>query len=138
MICRCELKVRGYENDAYGHVNNAVYLNYLEYARGEYLEEIGFDYPGAMASGFGLWVVRIEIDYKVPARRGDILVIETWAVEKKTTNGSLKQRIKRGETVCAEAKVRWAFVDVASGRPTRIPPRFDVPALAPEPDELER
>ena len=35
---KTELQVRSYELDFYGHVNNAIYLNYLEYARGNYLE----------------------------------------------------------------------------------------------------
>ncbi len=138
MVCRSELKVRGYELDAYGHVNNAVYLNYLECARGEYLEGIGFDYPGAIAAGYGLWVVRIEIDYRSSARRGDLLSIETWPVEKKLTNGTLKQRILKGDALVVEARVKWAFVDTATGRPSRIPPEFDVPSLAPGPDDIDR
>lgn len=134
---RCELKVRGYEEDGYGHVNNAVYLHYLEYARGEYLESIGFDYPAVMAAGYGLWVVRIEIDYRFPARRGDLLTIETWPVEKKMTNGTLRQRIGADGKVCVEARVKWAFVDRSSGRPSRIPPEFENHSLAPGPEDVE-
>lgn len=138
MVHRCELKVRGYENDVYGHVNNAVYLNYLEYARGEYLSGIGFDYDAAIRAGYGIWVVRIEIDYKSSARRGDALSIETWPVERKTTYGTLKQRILRGGDVCVEARVKWAFVNAASGRPARVPPEFDNPSLSPGPGDAER
>lgn len=138
MVHRTELTVRGYENDVYGHVNNAVYLNYLEHARGEFLSAIGFDYGAVLAAGFGIWVVRIEIDYLSSARRGDLLAIETWPVEKKLTNGTLKQRVLRGETVCAEAKVKWAFIDTAAGRPVRVPPEFDNPSLAPGPGDAER
>lgn len=127
----CSLEVRGYEEDAYGHVNNAVYLNYLEYARGEYLRDIGFDYGACMAAGYGLWVVRIEIDYRAPAVRGDRLEIDTLPVELKSTYGILEQTIRRGVDVCAKALVKWAFVDTASGRPARIPPEFHKPGLEP-------
>ncbi len=134
----CNLSVRAYENDAYGHVNNAVYLNYLEHARGEYLKDIGFDYLACMAAGFGLWVVRVEIDYKNPARLGDDLRIETWSVAKAQTNGSLKQRIwKQDGSLCVEAVVRWAFVNTASGRPSRIPAEFEKPALSPDPQDQD-
>jgi len=36
----CNISVRGYELDSYGHVNNAVYLNYFEYARWELFREL--------------------------------------------------------------------------------------------------
>jgi acyl-CoA thioester hydrolase len=134
----CSLTVRSYENDAYGHVNNAVYLNYLEYARGEYLRAIGFDYEACVRAGFGLWVVRVEIDYRVPARLHDELRIETQAVEKKTTYGVLKQRIlKQDGSLSAEALVKWAFVDARNGRPSRIPVEFDNPALSPDDADSE-
>jgi acyl-CoA thioester hydrolase len=131
MIHRCSLRVRSYEIDGYGHVNNAVYLNYLEYARGEYLKGIGFDYPGCVGAGFGLWIVRIEIDYKSPALIHDELTVETLPLERKTAYGILGQRILRGETLCASARVKWAFVEIASGRPCRIPAEFEVPGLDP-------
>ncbi|HPX14738.1 MAG TPA: thioesterase, partial [Treponemataceae bacterium] len=38
--------VRSYELDAYNHVNNAVYLQYLEYGRMEFLKAVHFDYEG--------------------------------------------------------------------------------------------
>ena len=48
------LVVRTYECDAYGHVNNAVYLNFLEYGRMEYLHQIDFDYKNLVADGYYL------------------------------------------------------------------------------------
>ena len=58
MTCKCSLKVRTYECDSYGHVNNANYLNYLEYARCEMLKAVDFDYPAMIKAGFGLYVAR--------------------------------------------------------------------------------
>ena len=125
----CTHTVRGYELDAYGHVNNAVYLNYLEYARGEFLKAIGFDYDGYMKAGFGFWVVRIEIDYRLPALMGQELRIESEVRERKNTYGVIHQTASSPDGLCVEALVKWAFVDLASGRPARIPPEFDRPEL---------
>ena len=47
-----ELSVRSYECDSYGHVNNAVYLNYLEFARMDFLDASGFRYKDFVAAGF--------------------------------------------------------------------------------------
>ncbi len=132
MIHRCSLAVRGYEIDGYGHVNNAVYLNYLEHARGEYLKDIGFDYPGCVRAGYGIWIARIEIDYRAPALPGDVLSIDTVPVERRSASGILEQRISKGEVLCAAARVKWAFVETASGRPARIPDEYDVPGLSPD------
>jgi acyl-CoA thioester hydrolase len=132
MITECTLAVRTYECDRYGHVNNANYLNYLEYARCEYLRAIGFDYPALIEAGYGLYVVRIEIDYKKPARADDALCIRTRALDKGAVKGVLAQDIWRGDELIASAKAVWACVD-ASGRPSRLPSRWDVPGLKPEP-----
>ena len=130
MICKCSLIVRSYECDSYGHVNNANYLNYLEYARCEMLKEVGFDYPAMVKHGYGIYVARIEIDYKKPAFADDELEIRSKSVKKGAVSGIIAQDIWRGEELLAEAKVTWAFVD-SKGQPTKLPPQWDVPGLKP-------
>jgi acyl-CoA thioester hydrolase len=122
--------VRTYECDSYGHVNNAVYLNYLEAARYQFLKDVGFDYNAALAAGFGVYIARVEIAYKQPAFCDDALVITTRPVKKGAVSGTVAQDITRGETTIASAKVTWAFVD-AKGQPAKIPPPFDVAGLRP-------
>ncbi|MDR2479432.1 MAG: acyl-CoA thioesterase [Treponema sp.] len=131
MKSECTLQVRTYECDSYGHVNNANYLNYLEYARYELLKDIGFDYPKAIEAGYGVYVARIEIDYKRPAVADDRLLIKTWPVKKGAVSGVLAQEIWRDASLLVEAKVTWAFVD-SNGVPARIPKEWDVPGLCPE------
>ena len=125
------LKVRTYECDSYGHVNNAVYLNYLEFARMDYLNQIGFDYKGIVDAGFAIYVTRVDISYKSSAFFYDELLIDTEPVKLGAVSGTLRQKIsKRDGTVCAEADVTWAFV-TREGRPSRIPPQFFVDGLRP-------
>ena len=130
VICKCSLKVRTYECDSYGHVNNANYLNYLEFARYEFLRDVGFDYPAMIDAGYGVYVARIEIDYKKSARTDDELVLKSWPVKKGAVSGILAQEIWRGEDLLVRAKVTWAFVD-SKGIPTKIPPEWDKPGLKP-------
>jgi len=131
MICKCGLTVRSYECDGYGHVNNANYLNYLEYARHEFLKDAGFDYPASQTAGYGIYTARIEIDYRKPAFYDDKLEIKSWPVKKGAVSGIIAQEIRRGDDLLVEAKVTWAFVD-SKGVPTKIPPQWDVPGLKPE------
>jgi acyl-CoA thioester hydrolase len=71
-----EMAVRDYECDLQGVVNNAVYQNYLEHARHEYLKGIGIDFAALAAQGINLVVTRIEIDYKLSLTSGDRFVVE--------------------------------------------------------------
>jgi len=116
----------------YGHVNNANYLNYLEYARYEYLRSIGFDFPALAGLGFGVYIARIEIDYRAPARMDETLAIRTRPVKKGAASGTLRQQIWREDRLLIEALVTWAFVDTKTGAPTKIPPAWDLPGLYPE------
>jgi len=130
MKTECTLKVRSYECDSYNHVNNANYLHYLEYARYEFLKDAGFDYEKATKAGYGLYVARIEINYKKPAFTDDNLVIKSSPVKKGAVSGVIMQEISRGDEILVEAKVTWAFVD-SKGMPVKIPAEWDVPGLKP-------
>ena len=125
------LQVRTYECDSYGHVNNANYLNYLEYARYELLKDIGFDYIKAIDAGFGVYIARIEIDYKRPAITDDRLTIKTWPLKRGAASGVLAQEISRGDDILIQANVTWVFVDAKTGMPVKIPKEWDVPGLNP-------
>jgi acyl-CoA thioester hydrolase len=127
----CSLSVRTYECDSYNHVNNANYLNYLEFARYEMLKDIGFDYPRAIQAGYGVYVARIEIDYKKPALADDKLIIKTWPVKKGAVSGILAQEILRGEELLVTANVTWASVD-SKGVPVKLPKEWDLPGLYPD------
>ena len=63
--------VRDYECDMQGVVNNAVYQNYLEHARHEYLKGLGIDFCALARRGINLVVVRAELDYKRSLQSGD-------------------------------------------------------------------
>ena len=69
-------EVRDYECDLQGIVNNAVYQQYLEHARHQFIKSRGLDFAELTARGIHLVVVRAEIDYKCPLRSGDGFVVE--------------------------------------------------------------
>jgi acyl-CoA thioester hydrolase len=92
---------------------------------------VGFDYPAAINAGYGVYVARVEINYKKPAVTDDILLIKSWPVKKGAVSGIIAQEIWRGDDLLADAKVTWAFVD-SHGMPTKIPKEWDVSGLRPE------
>jgi len=70
-----EFKVRDYECDIQGVVNNANYQHYLEHARHEYLLSKGINFIKFHEEGIDLIVTRVEIDYKYPLRGGDKFIV---------------------------------------------------------------
>ena len=71
------VEVRDYECDLQGIVNNAVYQQYLEHARHQFLKRHGFSFAELIKAGINLVVTRAELDYKSPLRSGDRFVVET-------------------------------------------------------------
>ncbi|MDR0643616.1 MAG: acyl-CoA thioesterase [Treponema sp.] len=130
MIAECQLQVRTYECDSYQHVNNANYLNYLEYARYEFLKQIDFDYPAAIEAGYGVFIARVEIEYKKPAKTDDTLRIISRPLKKGAASGVIAQKILRGEDEIVDAKVTWVFVN-SNGHPVKVPPQWNVEGLQP-------
>lgn len=61
-----EFKVRDYECDSEGIVNNANYLHYFEIARNEHLEFLGYDYQRLVDEGANIVLRRAEVDYLLP------------------------------------------------------------------------
>lgn len=70
-IFELELKVRDYECDLQGVVNNAVYQNYLEHARHEFLEVTGANFGRLHEMGIDAMVAKVEMDFKRSLRSGD-------------------------------------------------------------------
>ena len=119
------LTVRTYECDSYGHVNNAVYLNYLEYGRMAVLEKNGFSLAKLKQMGAIIVVRRIEIDYKAPAREGDRLVVRTYLKDHNKMKGIFSQEIfkQSDQILVARADVTWVFTDL-QGKLIPVPQFF--------------
>jgi acyl-CoA thioester hydrolase len=75
-VFETEMLVRDYECDLQGIVNNAVYQNYLEHARHEFLHEVGLDFAQLCRDGIDAVVTRIEMDYKLPLRPRDRFTVK--------------------------------------------------------------
>jgi YbgC/YbaW family acyl-CoA thioester hydrolase len=122
-VAEAFVEVRSYELDSFGHVNHAVFLNYLEYARFEALRQGGFPYEELVARGWGVYVVRIEVDYLKEARLGDRLLVRTWAAGSKRSSVVFAQEIRRTTApadVLARARVTAVWVG-PDRRPARVP-----------------
>ena len=65
------MKVRDYEVDAEGIVNNAIYLHYFEHTRHEFCEFAGMSFAQMHARGIDPVLNRVELDYRTPLHLGE-------------------------------------------------------------------
>lgn len=72
-----EFKVRDYECDIQGIVNNSVYQNYLEHTRHEFLDAIGLNFKELYDKGIVAVVARADLQYKTPLKSNDRFVVRT-------------------------------------------------------------
>ena len=117
------VRVRHYEMDSLGHVNNAVYLNYLEHAAIEHSEHLGFSLERYQELNGAFVLRRIEIDYRRAAVAGDWLEITTWLGQMRGPRAIRHYEIcQQGEPeLLVTAEALWVWIERASMRPQAIP-----------------
>jgi acyl-CoA thioester hydrolase len=110
------------DTDSGGVVYHANYLKFMERARTEWLRSLGLNQIKLKQEDKVMFVVRkIDIQYKIPARFNDELLIQTDCV--KTTDYSiiLKQNILRDRQIITEGKVEIVCINSDLFKPVRIP-----------------
>lgn len=113
------IEVQPQDIDALGHVNNVVYVRWIQDVAVAHWRS--FATPEEQAAV--LWVVaRHEIDYKRPARPGDHLVAETWiGVSKRTAFDRHTEILRAGDRkVLVRARTVWCPIEPATGRPQPV------------------
>ncbi len=113
--------------DAYEHVNNAVYLTWLDRAAWSHSAVLGVPLERCVALRRGMAAQRIEIEYRRAAVRDDVVQVATWIV---STDGRLRverrfqvRRSADGETL-ARARIDYVCINLDSGRAVRMPGIF--------------
>jgi len=115
--------------DALGHVNNVVYVGWIQEAAIAHWRVLATPEQQAEVA----WVVvRHEIDYKRPARPGDRIVARTWvgAASRNTFERHTEIIRATDRKVLAQARTLWCPIDPRTGRPVQVSPdmraRFSV------------
>ena len=121
------LTVQPAEIDAYRHVNNAVYVTWLDRSAWAHSAALGMPIERCLEIDRGMAVRRSLILYLRPAVLGDTVDVGTWLIP-----GDIRLRASRrfqvrrrstGETL-ARAEVEYVCIELSSGRPVRTPPSF--------------
>jgi acyl-CoA thioester hydrolase len=124
------IKVLPQDIDLYDHVNNVVYLRWVQEVSTSHWYSAATD---AQKETMGWVVVRHEIDYLNPVRLGDEIIAHTWVgtAEKNLFERHVEIIRVRDNKVIARARSLWCPIDLRSRRPMRVGAdiyeRFSVP-----------
>lgn len=120
-----EHKVTADEIDAFGHVNNVVYLKWFNLIASKHCDQIGYGSAQMWQNGFG-WIIRShKIDYLFPIKPYEEVKIKT-KVESIRGAASLRsyEVVNFHGRLCAKGETLWVWVDYKTGLPCRIPAQF--------------
>ncbi len=116
-------RVRGYELDRNGHVNNAVYLNWAEEIATEHAEAAGYGREWSIGKGGGWVIRRSDITHHRPAVYGDEVLVRVRVELVRGVRAVRRTMIRRagdGELL-AEVLTEWVWVRLSDGRPAPVP-----------------
>ncbi len=123
-IFELEMRVRDYECDIQGIVNNSVYQNYLEHARHEFLHTIGLNFTELHEDGIDAVVTHIQLDYKLPLKPRDEFIIKLGMHKQGRLRFVFDQEILRKADDQQIVAAQVVGVLTRAGRPI-APTRFD-------------
>ena len=122
------VRVRTYELDSFGHVNNAQFLHYLEEARSEFLIQMGLSFHDFAAHGVQLVIVEANLRFVSSARYGDEIEIRGRCRDVRPASVWIEYLLTEKATgrVIVSAETKGAFIDARTFKPCRTPEPFRV------------
>ena len=118
-----ELEVYSFHIDFIGHVNNIVYIQWMEIGRTKLLEAIGMPTQEIFKQGFAPVLVQTNISYKSPLYLGDRVSVQMWISELGKASAIMQFRFQTPQAkLAAEGWQKGLFVDRATMRPRRLLP----------------
>jgi acyl-CoA thioester hydrolase len=111
--------------DEYGHVNNVIYVQWMQDAATRHPQAI----PEFVQPENTGWFAREHrIEYLLPAFEGDELEVRTWVADMKRVRAQRKYDFTRKSDgkVVAKGETNWIYVDLTTGRPIPIPDEIAV------------
>jgi acyl-CoA thioester hydrolase len=122
-----ELSVQAADIDAYGHVNNAIYLTWLDRAAWSHSAALGVPLEHCLALRRGMAAQRVEIDYLRAAQRGEAVQAATWIIAgdgRWRAERRFQIRRPRDGATLARARIDYVCINLDSGRAARMPETF--------------
>jgi len=116
-------KVRHYELDLLGHLNNVTFVQYMQEAAIEASTALGFSPDWYREQGFGWVVRRLWVRYLGQVTYGDEVEVATWLSGMRGVRSNREYDLTRARDGArvARGRAEWVYMDVKTAQPARIP-----------------
>ena len=114
-------EIHTFHIDFLGHVNNGVYIQWMEIGRTKLLEAAGMPTHLILKQSFAPLLIQTTITYRFPLYLGDHAHVEVWLSELRNTTGILQFHFYNDQrTLVAEGNQRGLFIDTKTMQPRRL------------------
>lgn len=118
-----KFRIRHYECDAFGHLNHANYVRYMQETAFDASAAAGYDSDAYNALG-RYWLIReTDIEYIKPTHYGDTLEVKTWVIDfhRVRSRRAYEIRLQGSDKIVANASTDWVFLENDTNKPAKIP-----------------
>lgn len=125
-------RVRQYECDMYGHLNNVNYVRYMQEAALNASADVGWDIARYESIG-RLWLIReTDIEYLLPLEYNTTVTVKTWVADfRRVQSRRMYEFWREDGELAARASTNWVFIDTATQQPVTVPDEM-IWAFAPD------
>ncbi len=121
-----EITVQAKDIDSLGHVNNVVYMHWMQDVATAHIDALGLGVKQYLELKHAMVAVEHHVQYRKAAFEGEKIVLRTWLDEVNALY-SFRQYVfyrPQDQSVLFMGNTKWACVEIATGRPKRMSPTF--------------
>lgn len=125
-IFELRLKVQPEHIDALGHVNNVIYVQWMQDVASAHVEYLGLGLEQYLELKHAMVAVEHHVQYRKAALLGDDVILRTWLIDINALYSFREYVFYRpqDQSILFVANTKWACIEIATGRPKRMSPTF--------------
>ena len=112
--------------DVLGHVNNVVYVAWMQDVATAHIEELGVGLEQYLELKHAMVAIEHQVQYRKAAMLGDDIILRTWFYDINALYSFRQYAFFRAsdKSVLFTGNTKWACIEIATGRPKRMSPTF--------------
>ncbi|WP_445115469.1 acyl-CoA thioesterase [Acinetobacter sp. WZC-1] len=121
-----KLTVQPEHIDVLGHVNNVVYVQWMQDVASAHIEQLGVGLPQYLALKHAMVAVEHQVQYRKAALADEEVILRTWLNDLSSLYSFRQYAFYRpaDKSLLFTGSTKWACIEIATGRPKRMSPAF--------------